>query len=199
MHRILAAAVTLLVACAAGSASTAPATGSGPARVVGPRHLAADLDRDGRSDEVSVWPNVVRVAVSARASIALLHVRAASVAVVDIDADGDQDLVAAEVGGTLALWRNDGAGAFSRIRPRHHRGAAPFRSLAGPPRPLSPSSDTDSPTPVLVPIPAAAVTMVRAGPTPHVHRLGPSASFRTAASPRAPPLLPSETYLVQPV
>src|SRR3954471_15205384 len=136
MHRILAAAVILLVAGAAGSASTASATPSGPASGVAARHLAADLDRDGRSDEVSVWPDAVRVAVSARASIALLNVWATTVAVVDIDADGDQDLVAAEVGGTLALWRNDGAGAFSRIRPRHHRGAAPFRSLVRSSRPL---------------------------------------------------------------
>src|SRR3954451_9240767 len=109
MHRIFAAAVTLLAACANGRASTASPTLSGPAGVVGVRHLAADLDRDGRSDEVTVWPNVVRVSVSARATIALLNLQAASVAVVDIDGDGDQDLVAAEAGGTLALWRNDGA------------------------------------------------------------------------------------------
>jgi hypothetical protein len=188
MHRILAAAVTLLVACAAGSARAASPTESGPARVVTVSHLAADVDRDGRSDEVTVWPNVVRVVASARAWIALLNVRAASVAVVDIDSDGDQDLVAAEVGGTLTLWRNDGAGAFSRVQLRRHRGGAPFRGLVRSTRPLSPAGDTDSPTPVVLPTTTARVPRVRAGPAPPVHPLGRLASFRAAKSSRAPPV-----------
>jgi FG-GAP-like repeat len=124
------------------------------------------------------------------AVLASVH-SAGPVVLVDIDHDGDGDLVVLSARGELRLWRNDGTGHFVQAS-----GAQLSLRLASAPHALSrasaarPSIDTSLDSPAVVSFGAAGIGPVqkRAGPAADRPRRLPKPALPSFGPPRAPPL-----------
>jgi len=153
---------------------------------------AADLNGDGAIDVASVVRGRVHVTLAHGGTVELRGARnVARLAAADVDGDGDADLVAATRHGALRVFRNDGRGRLSPIRPRPGSGGLANSSHGT----LSRRSSEDPPTeaPLRVTPPAA---IARIGAFPVFERAGPGPQHHVALrlthvlprSPRAPPL-----------
>jgi len=188
MRLILAAFVTALVAFPGGEANALFAWSSRAATGTTQPHRTAAFDRDGRPDHISVAPGGLQAGISSRyRSVVLVGVRwVTRVAEVDLDGDGDHDLVAFTWRGTLHLWRNEGAGRFSKIRARREP-AAPLQGLTRAGRPSADRTAAQNRAPVIVAFHATAAVSVRAGPLLPVNPLTLSVQLDPARPPRGPP------------
>jgi hypothetical protein len=148
--------------------------------------VEADLDGDGILDyaELSRVPLEITIRLSGAPSrhVPLLE-PALALAVVDLDLDGDRDLVAVSGGPHVFVWLNDGFGAFD-LR------SSAFSGLLVPHLQTAPDLVDFSPSPVLQFAEPSSVGSARSGsPT---FKPAPRAVRRVydAASPRAPPSSP---------
>jgi hypothetical protein len=109
-------------------------------------HAEADFDGDGILDRASLSPASREIAIRFSGApvrhIALLE-PASSLAVMDMDRDGDLDIVALARSPRLQVWLNGGSGEF---RPR---AIAPERSLLSPLSRLAADAANVSPAPAL--------------------------------------------------
>jgi hypothetical protein len=141
----------------------------------------------------SLHPHSVRTHTPqpSRAAALTSSKSAGPVVLVDIDRDGDRDLLALSARGELRLWRNDGRGRFVQAP-----GAHVSLRLASAPRALvrasaaRPTIDTSIDSPAVVSFGAAGIgpVQVRAGPAADRPRRLPKPALPSFGPPRAPPL-----------
>jgi hypothetical protein len=146
--RTLAAGLLVLASAESSAVRPVAATPSALLSTPEPRQIHLDLDGDGLPDQGNIVSDVrLDLALtsirSVRSLVAGDHDRILGVTAVDIDRDGDLDLVARLAGGGFAVWINEGHGDFERASGRR-----------GPPVTLSASSSLTA----LLPLVAGFVT-----------------------------------------
>jgi hypothetical protein len=156
------------------------------------RAAVADFNGDGTTDAATVVGKRLRVTVSHRGTVELPHARhIIMLAAADVDGDGHTDLIALTRRGALRVFRNDGAGHLSAVRPRQPQsrrfGDSPNGTLRGD---AAQHSTTETrPRNGLLEAGARVVrypVLVRAGPgVPHGFIL--PLTDTSSRSPRAPP------------
>jgi hypothetical protein len=77
--------------------------------------VTADFDGDGTLDSATLHDNRIALSLSEQRTTIQLHGLAdtTTVAVTDIDRDGDTDLVSIDARGSLRGWNNEGSGSFA--------------------------------------------------------------------------------------
>lgn len=158
----------------------------GPQRVV----ATADVDGDGRSDTVLGGDAGLRIRLSISTHIRLKGPRTvAAAAAVDLDRDGDRDLIALSTRGRLFVWRNDGAGRFSLQppRPRSHRLAADPEAIDARGSAGDSSAHSGTPAPGVPKSASTGVIADRAERLPFAVAVPSRLFIHAAASPRSPP------------
>jgi hypothetical protein len=192
MQRVLSALVTAWVALSVG-APGAPATDHRVVGVTPGAHVVDDLDGDGRPDRFDVSTGGLLLTLSS-GGVRIVEDIAATptrVATLDVDGDGDRDLVATSGAGRLHLWRNDGAAGFSLMRvPSALDRAGPRGGLAPPTRATDDRSGSDShPVTIGFARHVLGIAVLRAGPPWSILDLISSQPLDSAGPPRAPPVI----------
>ena len=111
------------------------------------------------------------------------------VVAVDIDRDGDLDIIAA-TGGQLTVWVNDGAGHLTSQRPSSGPGIdihAPWTTFRGGPERSEPTTDDSAPSTALLVVRSHAPPSLTAGDAARPILFVYSSAQLRSSPPRAPP------------
>jgi hypothetical protein len=100
-----------------------------------PQRALGDFDGDGHPDVALIQEDGhgrhVSVRLSGLPGVVTLETAVVSVIAVDIDHDGDVDLIAAAPTGEVVTWLNDGQGRFTLQAASHTAGLSPATTLLG--------------------------------------------------------------------
>jgi hypothetical protein len=143
----------------------------------------------GRALTTTLFLFAAAIACARPATAALPAIGDGRSVAIDIDRDGDLDIVTAS-GGRLTVWVNDGAGHLTPQRPSNGPGLnarAPGTTFRGTSESSEPTTNDGTPTTALLVVRAHAPPALTASDTARVISfVHPSGSLRSSA-PRAPP------------
>jgi hypothetical protein len=154
----------------------------------GPRQVRGDFDGDGRLDVAVIRHDRSgsSIAILLAGSVSRNHLPAdiAGLVPVDIDHDGDLDLVGLTKSGKLVIWLNDGHGRFARQRAHHQKNQTNVTSEVRPTTLVVMAA----PVPAATPLEHHVVCAVIVTAPPHAAQRQVRLSVTALPTLRAPPL-----------